>query len=61
VGANDVPGLDTGQLGAGAALLKWTNLRNPPARTGKCEIIPGASVTEQAANLADKLIAEKVI
>ena len=49
------------QIGEGAALLNWTNLRKPPARTGKCEIITGASVAEQAANLADKLIAEKVI
>jgi electron transfer flavoprotein beta subunit len=60
-GAKDLPGLDKSQLGTGAALLKWTNLRKPPARTGKCEIITGASIAEQAANLADKLIAEKVI
>jgi len=60
-GAQELPGLDLSQIGEGAALLKWTNLRKPPARTGKCEIITGASVAEQAANLADKLIAEKVI
>ena len=60
-GARELPGLDTGRIGEGAALLKWTNLRKPPARTGKCEFVAGASVAEQVANLADKLIAEKVI
>lgn len=60
-GANGLPGLDTSKIGTGASLLKWTNLHKPPARTGKCEFIQGASVAEQAANLADKLIAEKVI
>jgi electron transfer flavoprotein beta subunit len=59
--AKDLPGLDRGQLGEDAALLRWTNLRKPLARTGKCEFIAGASVAEQAALLADKLIAEKVI
>jgi electron transfer flavoprotein beta subunit len=60
-GAKSLPGLDPKQFGEGVALLKWTNLRKPPARTGKCEFIQGASVAEQAASLADKLIAEKVI
>ena len=60
-GAQELPGLDLSRIGEDAALLQWTNLRKPPARTGKCEIITGASVAEQAANLADKLIAEKVI
>ena len=60
-GAKELPGLDMSRIGEGAALLKWTNLRKPPARTGKCEIIAGSSVAEQAAVLADKLIAEKVI
>jgi electron transfer flavoprotein beta subunit len=60
-GADEIPGLEASQFGAGPALLKWTNLRKPPARTGKCELIAGASVAEQAAILADKLIAEKVI
>lgn len=59
--ANDLPGLDVSKIGADTALLRWTNLRKPPARTGKCEFIQGATVAEQAALLADKLIAEKVI
>lgn len=58
--AADLPGLDASKIGAEASLLKWTNLRKPPARTGKCEFIEG-SAAEQAAILADKLIAEKVI
>lgn len=59
--AKGLPGLNLSQIGAATALLKWTNLRKPPARTGKCEFIQGVSVAEQAAALADKLIAEKVI
>lgn len=61
VGADDLPGLDRSKLGASASLLKWTDLRKPPARTGKCEFIQAETVAEQAAILADKLIAEKVI
>ena len=59
--AKDLPGLDVKQVGEGAALIAWTDLRKPPARTGKCEFIQGATVREQANILADKLIAEKVI
>jgi electron transfer flavoprotein beta subunit len=61
VKAKDLPGLDRGQIGEGRALLRWTNLRQPPARTGKVEMIQGATAAEQAAALADKLMAEKVI
>ncbi len=59
--ARELPGLDLEQVGEGAALVEWTDLRKSPTRTGKCEFITGASVQEQAAALADKLIAEKVI
>jgi electron transfer flavoprotein beta subunit len=59
--AADIPGLDAKQMGKGAALIQWTDLSKPPARTGKCEMIRGATVKEQAETLADKLIAEKVI
>jgi len=59
--AADIPGLDMAQIGEGAALTRWTELRKPPARGGKCEMISGASVAEQAAALAEKLIAAKVI
>jgi len=59
--SDDLPGLDASQFGTGAALVEWTNVRKPPARGGKCEFIEGDSVAEQAAALADKLIAEKVV
>lgn len=59
--AKDLPGLQMSKIGEGAALLKWTNIRKPPARTGKCEFIQAATVDEQAAVLVDKLLAEKVI
>jgi electron transfer flavoprotein beta subunit len=59
--AADIPGLDPAQIGEAAALTRWTELRKPPARGGKCEMIAGASVAEQAAALVDKLIAAKVV
>jgi electron transfer flavoprotein beta subunit len=59
--AKDLPGLDAKQVGEGAALIAWTDLRKPPARSGKCEFVQGATVREQANILADKLVAEKVI
>lgn len=59
--AAQIAGLDPRQVGARAALIRWTNLRKPPARGGKCEFIQGATVAETASILADKLIAEKVI
>jgi electron transfer flavoprotein beta subunit len=59
--AKDLPGLDAKRVGEGAALIAWTDMRKPPARTGKCEFVQGATVREQANNLADKLVAEKVI
>lgn len=59
--AADLPGLDVSRLGEAAALVRWTNIRKPPARGGKVELIQGASVAEQAAILVDKLIADKVI
>jgi electron transfer flavoprotein beta subunit len=58
---DDLEGLDRSKVGEGAALLRWTDLRKPPARMGKCEFITGATVAEQAAALVEKLIAEKVI
>jgi electron transfer flavoprotein beta subunit len=59
--AAQIPGLNLKQVGAGAALTAWTDLRKPPARAGKCEFILGATVAEQAHTLAEKLAAEKVI
>lgn len=59
--AKDLPGLDMSKIGADAALLEWTNIRKPPAHTGKCEFIQGDTPAEKAAALAGALIAEKVI
>lgn len=59
--ADDLEGLDQSQVGQDAALVRWTNLRKPPAREGRCQFITGATVAEQAAALVEKLIAEKVI
>lgn len=57
----DLPGLDPAQVGSGASLVEWTDLRKPPARNSKCLFIEGATAAEQAANLVEKLMAEKVI
>ena len=54
-------GLDLSRIGAEAGLVRWSNLRKPPARGGKVEFIQGSTPAEQAALLADRLIAEKVV
>ncbi len=59
--AADLPGLDMSRIGAEAGLVRWSNLRKPPARGGKVEFIQGSTPAEQAALLAEKLIAEKVV
>jgi hypothetical protein len=41
--------------------MKWNDLRRPPARAGKVELIQGGSPAEQAVILVDKLVAEKAI
>jgi electron transfer flavoprotein beta subunit len=59
--AADLPGLDPGQFGSQNARSRWANLRKPPARASKCAFIEGASATDQAAGLVERLIADKVI
>ncbi len=61
VGLGDLPGLEAGKIGAAGALVKWTDLRKPPKRTGQCEFIQAPTPAEQAAALVDKLIADKVL
>ena len=39
----------------------WTNVRKPDAATAECMLFEGATVQEQAAQLVDALINEKVI
>ncbi|HXF62889.1 MAG TPA: electron transfer flavoprotein subunit beta/FixA family protein [Caldilineaceae bacterium] len=62
-GRAQIPTLEAGELGANepAARTHWTNIRKPEVRKTQVRIIEGASVQEQAAKLADALLAEKVI
>ena len=46
---------------APAAVVRWPELLNPPAREVKTEMITGASVQEIAETLVDKILAEKVL
>jgi electron transfer flavoprotein beta subunit len=57
----DLPDLDPSQYGAASALVIWMHPRKPPTRTSKCRFIEGPTVAEQAAVLADRLVADKVI
>ncbi len=59
VGAAEL-GLD-GSVGAGSALVEWTDVRKPEKRTGACEFIEGASASEKSTTLVNKLFADKVI
>jgi electron transfer flavoprotein beta subunit len=61
VGAAHLQGLDAGKVGAAGALTRWTDLRKPPKRSAQCEFIQAPTASDQAAILADKLIADKVI
>jgi electron transfer flavoprotein beta subunit len=53
-------GLDPGTVGAAGSSVAWAEIYSPPAREGTVEILQGAP-EEVAAQLADKLIADKVI
>jgi len=46
---------------APAAVVRWPELLNPPAREVKTDMITGASPQEIAAALVDKILAEKVL
>jgi electron transfer flavoprotein beta subunit len=59
--AADIAALDPAQVGEGSALIRLTDIRKPPARVTSCEFITGATAAEQAAELVERLIAEKVI
>jgi electron transfer flavoprotein beta subunit len=60
-GAGDVPGVALEQVGAISAHIDWTNIRKPPARVSRCEFVSGTNAAEQAANLVERLIADKVL
>lgn len=59
----EIPVWSLGDLGIAApdAIIKRSELMNPPARETSVEIISGESPAEIADKLADKLIAEKVL
>lgn len=59
----EIPVWSLGDLGIAApdAIIKRSELMNPPARETSVEIISGESPAEIAEKLADKLIAEKVL
>jgi electron transfer flavoprotein beta subunit len=59
-GISDIGGLDATKAGEAGAVVRWTNLRKPPARAAECEIIEADSVEEQAGILADRLLAAKI-
>jgi electron transfer flavoprotein beta subunit len=52
---------DPAQVGAAGSGVVWPTVFAPPARESEVEIIEADDINVAAANLADKLIAEKVI
>lgn len=54
-------GLDPAVVGGIGATVKTSAFRNLPARTGKVELMEGASEAEKAQQLVAKLIAAKVL
>jgi electron transfer flavoprotein beta subunit len=59
----EVPLWSLANLGISApvSVIAWPEITNPPSREIVCEIISGSSPEEIAANLADKILAEKVL
>ena len=59
----DIPTWSLADLGIEAppSAVKWPELRNAPVREIQTETISGESPQEIAANLADKILAEKVL
>jgi electron transfer flavoprotein beta subunit len=55
--------ISVGELGVDAtnAATQWTNIRKPETRKSAVRIIEGATPQEQAANLVDALLADKVL
>jgi electron transfer flavoprotein beta subunit len=46
---------------APASVIAWPEIMNPPSQEVKCELITGSSPEEIAENLANKILAEKVL
>jgi electron transfer flavoprotein beta subunit len=59
----NIPAWGLGDLGisAPAPVVSWPRVENPPVREVKTEIITGGSAQEIAEQLADKILAEKVL
>jgi electron transfer flavoprotein beta subunit len=59
----EIPAWSLADLGmaAPAAVIAWPEVMNPPSREVTCEIISGGSPDEIASQLADKILAEKVL
>jgi electron transfer flavoprotein beta subunit len=59
----EIPVWDLGELGieAPASVISWPEMMNPPQREISTEIIAGDSPQEIAEELADKIMAEKVL
>jgi electron transfer flavoprotein beta subunit len=58
-----IPEWSLADLGVGAVqpLVSWPEVKNPPQREIKTEMITGASPQEIAEQLADKILAEKIL
>lgn len=54
-------GLSAGQVGKAGSVMDWVDMRKPPARATKCEIIKADTVEQQASILMDRLLADKVL
>ena len=54
-------GIDIAEINAGKSAVTWVDIRALPARGGSVEIIDGDNMEAIAANLADRLVADKVI
>lgn len=59
----EIPVWNLGELGieAPAAVISWPEVMNPPVQEISTEIVSGDSPAEIAAELADKIMAEKVL
>jgi electron transfer flavoprotein beta subunit len=59
----EIPVVPVGELDTGELVKQtvWTNVRKPAAAAAACVLFEGATVQEQAAQLVNALIDEKVI
>jgi electron transfer flavoprotein alpha/beta subunit len=59
--AADLPGIDPSRLGLQGSPTQVIQIFSPPGRAGALELIKAGSLEEEAAILADKIIAEKIL